>query len=619
MAQAEATAWGNLEGIRLEGQLIPFETSLCALAPDGSEVARTAKERQRPRFSRDGNRRTVATALRALVATQVVEDTGPGTAVVQVTFHADSASAPGGSFCVDLPHAEFGNARVEWIGRTGSGGNMWSRGFRVAAPRRQLEVRFAEPAPVSVRPVERQGARWTRVAVDVLPPGAQPGATGRNNFSLRAQGQIDRNPVQITLDPSRPGRAFAGLGGNFRIQNPALDTAVIRYNLDNLRVAWGRVEMPWRFWHPEQQEQPWTRPPEQLAPRVRAAMEMARDLARRDIPVVVGVWFPPQWAAVGEVRSEHPGGVRGNELDPARMEQIYESIFQYLAYQKRHFGVETELFSFNESDLGIDVRQTPEQHRDFIKGFGAYVAARGLRTRMLLGDNSDATSTGFIQPALRDPAAWPFIGAVSFHSWRGWSDELLRFWGDAARRLNVPLLIGEGSTDAGAWRYPAVFQEPGFAREEINLYLRMLALAEPLSILQWQLTADYSILAGGGLWGDSTALRPTQRFWNLKQLAATPAGAFALPVACPAPAVTCAAFGDIARGGYTVHLVNDGASRPATLGGVPNIITELRVLVTDARRGMEQIARVPVSGGTARFTLPATSFVTLTNAQATSP
>ena len=32
---------------------------------------------------------------------------------------------------------------------------------------------------------------------------------------------------------------------------------------------------------------------------------------------------------------------------------------------------------------------------------------------------------------------------------------------------------------------------------------RMMAIAQPLSILQWQLTADYSLLAGGGIFGDA--------------------------------------------------------------------------------------------------------------------
>jgi hypothetical protein len=329
------------------------------------------------------------------------------------------------------------------------------------------------------------------------------------------------------------------------------------------------------------------------------------------VPVVVSAWFPPAWAVLGEVRSRHPDGAFGNPLNPAKMEQIYASLTGYLSYLKAHYGVEAVLFSFNESDLGIDVRQTAEEHRQLIKGLGAYLAAHGLATRMLLGDNSDATTTDFLRPVLADSAAWPYVGAVSFHSWRGWSDALLTFWGDAAKRLNVPLLVGEGSTDAAAWNYPDVFREPSFAMEEINLYVRILALAEPRSILQWQLTGDYAILTGGGVYGTEGPLRPTQRFWNLKQLASTPAGAFALPVSCGSGAVTCAAFGDVAAGTYAVHLVNNGAARPVTVTGLPAGLKELRVYVTDSRRGMEEQARIPVTGGRAQLTLAAAGFTSL--------
>lgn len=47
-----------------------------------------------------------------------------------------------------------------------------------------------------------------------------------------------------------------------------------------------------------------------------------------------------------------------------------------------------------------------------------------------------------------------------------------------------------------------------------------------MSILQWQLTANYSVLAGGGIFGNEGPLQPTQRYWNLKQLGSTPAGAY---------------------------------------------------------------------------------------------
>lgn len=216
---------------------------------------------------------------------------------------------------------------------------------------------------------------------------------------------------------------------------------------------------------------------------------------------------------------------------------------------------------------------------------------------------------------MQDSEAVKFICAVSFHSWRGCTDEILTRWSEAARQLNVPLLIGEGSTDAAAWTYPQIFEEPSFALHEINLYTRICALSQPKSILQWQLTADYSLLAGGGIFNNHEKLRPTQRFWNLKQLASTPAGAFALPLTYENDNITAAAFGDIANGAYAVHIVNNGATRPATLTGLPVSVKQLRVFVTDSMRGMKAGKRVAVVKGTAAVTLDAVSFTTSLSAE----
>jgi hypothetical protein len=273
------------------------------------------------------------------------------------------------------------------------------------------------------------------------------------------------------------------------------------------------------------------------------------------------------------------------------------------------------MFSFNESDLGIDVRQTPREHALLIRTLGPDFARHGLATRLLVGDTSDADPVDFVEPVLADPEAARFAGAVSFHSWRGCTQKNLERWLAAARRLNVPLLVGEGSTDAAAWRYSRIFLEPSFAIYEIDLYTRILALAQPASILQWQLTADYSLLAGNGIAGDGGPLRPTQRFWNLKQLASTPHRSFHLPAESDHPLVTAAALGDIANGVFTVHLVNRGAARQAVIEGFPEEVRELRAWVTDAARSMQELERIPVQQGRAEMKLDSTSFVTLLSAR----
>jgi hypothetical protein len=379
-------------------------------------------------------------------------------------------------------------------------------------------------------------------------------------------------------------------------------------------VRWGRVEMPWRFWHPEEGEDPIAKANNgELHPRVEAAMKMAQRLDKMGMPVILSDWSAPDWAIEGTMTfGPQPGGLRGNPLDKKKMKQIYKSIADYIQYAKDNFGFEFAMFSFNESDLGIYVRQTAEEHADFIKGLGSYLESRGINTRLLLGDTADANGWPFVEAAINDKSTHKYIKAVSFHSWRGYTDENLRKWYDAAERMNLPLLVGEGSMDAGAWRYPDIFGEYTYAMEEMNLYVRILKICQPESILQWQLTADYSPMIGGGVFGNNDIpLSPTQRFWNFKQIADMPEGLYAMPVEENKGNVICAAFGDNEKEIYTLHMVNNGPARQATLKGLPSGTEWMKIYVTNKTSSMSQRRMIRVREGEGTFLAEANSFISL--------
>lgn len=624
--QAEVQAWSNITGIRVDGELMEFETSLRVVSEDWFAISSTGKERQRPSYARRGGRQIVSTRIDSVFFTQEVVNVGRGAAhaMVEVTSRADTSLA-GVYFSIRIPGERYGNGSIELIdlaelplSEAREGGpdellRVVARGLRIEAPGRSLEITTEEPSSIVVR---REGGGDAQIYFALASGALADGQTARKTFALRADGQIDTRPVELSLDTSQPGRRFDGLGGNFRLQNPRTDPLVIDYSLENLRVAWARVDMPWMLWHPEEDVDPIAAAAAgDLHPRVAASMEMAQRVYEMGIPVMLAAWFAPEWAIVGERhRGRGPDGLFGNPLRREKIDQIYASIADYVVYLRDAYGVAVDMFSFNESDLGIDVRQTPEEHAHLIKHLGALFEEKGLATKLLLGDTADITGYDFIDVAMNDPATHPYIGAVSFHSWRGWSTENLQKWDRAAEQMGVPLVVGEGSIDAGAWRYPEIFLEPTYAREEITLYTRIMAIAQPLTILQWQLTADYSPLAGGGIFGnDDEPLHPTQRFWNLKQLAASPSGLFHMPVEANRPDILAAGLGDGERGLYTVHVVNNGAAREATLTGLPRDVESLQVFITDEDRGMEEGAAVRVVDGAARLLLPETSFVTLTN------
>jgi hypothetical protein len=625
-SQAELAPWGNINGIRKQGQLIPFETSLQFIKADGEQILTTARERQRPIYNRKGNQQIVNTNLDSLYFEKTVTDQGGGKAevTVKLTSRVDT-SMVGTYFMVRLLRTFDNQTQLTLTGDNkpvnlaaintnavkGLAGNM-AKGFEYKGINFEIKVKSSDLDSILIRKDESTGD--VLVYFTIRAGQIKKGETILKTYKLDADAVIDKSPVTITLNSTQQGRPFNGLGGNFRLQNPTTDPQVIDYSLANLRVAWGRVELPWSYWQPEKDVNPLDAAHENRLPvQVTQAMEMAQRLYKLGMPVVLSVWSAPEWAIVGKPNLQPVNGVWGNPLNAAHMTDIYRSLSRYITILKENYGTEVSLFSFNESDLGINVRMTDQEHADFIKGFGSYLSAKGIKTKLLLGDNSDATTFPFINITMNDTAARPYIGAISFHSWRGWETETLKKWGDAAAKLNVPLLVGEGSIDAAAWQYPVIFQEPTYALEEINLYTRMLAICQPASILQWQLTADYSPMAGGGIFKDSSALRPTQRFWNLKQLASTPPNLYAMPISSPRTDVSCAALGDNSKGVYTLHLVNNGADRQATITGLPAKAQKFKVYITNTENNAKASGTKKVTNGQLQLKLPARSYITLIN------
>jgi len=596
-AQAEVMAWGNLTGIRVEGQLIEFETSFRVVETGWSGMDFTGRERQPTRFTRTGAVAKVNSSVLRIPFEQTVEDKAKGTAAVSLSYQADTTrKVEGVYYCFDLPAKRYATGKVK----------IGSKQIVITAPGRTIKIDFSS----SVKAFQRKEDGNTVLYVQLLDGNLTKGTKGTLNFTIVASGSIDNLPVEVVVERNKPGRLFDGLGGNFRLQNPTNDPPVIDYCLENMRVAFGRAEMPWMMWDLDESGDALENARAgKLNERVHQSMQMAQRLAAMGMPVIISAWFPPVWA-LAEGQTRKWGGVAGLRLHQSKTQRIYQSLADYLVYLKEAYGVEAHSFSFNESDIGIDVLHTPQEHADFIKELGAYLASRGLATKLLLGDNSDATTFNFILPALNDPATHKYIAAVSFHSWRGCDDATLKTWAGAAQQLNVPLIIGEGSTDAAAWRYPEIFLESTFALYEINLYVRLLAICQPISILQWQLTSDYSLLWGAGIFGSEGPLRPTQRFWNLKQLSDTPKS-FALPFTCNKEEVNCAAFGNIANNEYAVHLVNNGAQRTAVVKGLPENLSGIRAFATNSTLDMQELTATKNADGSISVDLPPASFVSV--------
>ena len=632
-AQSEITAWGNIEGIRYKGEAIKFESSIRVVKADWSEIVKTAKEKQRPSFRRIEKMAVIKTKLENISIEEKILDVNSGDVDIDINLKAESDIAMQGAyFCIELPNSEFKDVGIKYIEKkvtpekTESPEDMQQRsrwrpriisvlakGVTINSDHRYMEISFPEFTEIIVREGNPyRGNPNTEIYFTLMKGNVVTGYEEKKTIKINVSGTVDKGVINLSINTNSPGRRYDGIGGNFRLQYEQ-DEEVIDYCLNNLNVRWGRVEMPWRFWHRDEDVDPYQQAKNgNISERVESAMKMARRLSKLDMPVILSCWSTPSWAIIGE-RKYGPGddGLYGNALNKSKMSSIIKSITSYILYMKNEFGVEPVMFSFNESDLGIYVRQTGDEHAEFIKSLGSYMASQGLSTKMLLGDNSDATTYEFVTPAMNDIETHKYIGAVSFHSWRGTDNWTLGLWGDIAKKMNVPLLVGEGSIDAAAHRYPDIFLEPTYALNEIDTYIRIFSVCKASSILQWQLTADYSVLTGNGIYYTKGKLRPTQRFWNLKQLDLTPPGSFNLPINSNKSDVSCAAFGDIKNGLYTIHMVNNGSKRPVALKGLPNKVKKIDMYVTNSLLGMKYVKEISVVEGVAKFIAVSASYITL--------
>jgi len=625
LGQPEFTTWGNMTGIRIDGALMKFNTSLHIAGENWNLERKTEKESQKIGFERIDDKKVFSFEFDSLLFKQTIQTVNKNTASLKIDFTPLHDTTLAGSFLrVALPPSYTSNGTAEIINisnlplsdSTFAGDNVQLRvaaeGLKFTTPKRTLSIAANTTSDIFVkRPPREKDKEGTVAFFRLSGEELKKDTTYSKSFTFQISGEIDRSDAEFVLYPKQTGNKFNGIGGNFRLQNPTTDPQVIYYVLNNMRVAEGRVEVPWDDWHQNESENPYEQAVNgNIHPEVEDAMEMAKRLYEKDIPVHAAIWFPPEWAVL-----EKEKGLRGNRLDTTKLDKIYDSISSYFVYLKEHYGVKVQNFAFNESDLGIDVRQTAQEHRRLIKGLGAVFREKGLNIKFLLGDTSDLTAWQFTDPASKDPAAQSYIGAVSFHSWRAYSEDNLYKWRDIANRVKKPLVVGEGSIDAGAWRYPQIFQEPIYAMEEIDIYVKMLKMAQPRSIHHWQLTADYSVMAGGGIFGNNEdPLHPTQRFYNLKQLGATPKGLKFIPITNNNPLITSAALADNKKDLYAIHLVNNGAARKAVIKGIPDTVDSFKVYVTDSQNNsMDLVETVQVLNNEVEFTLKPAGFISLFN------
>ncbi|GAB4109459.1 MAG: hypothetical protein Kow001_09550 [Acidobacteriota bacterium] len=439
------------------------------------------------------------------------------------------------------------------------------------------------------------------------------GQSAAMDVTIEFSGTPDTSPVTIAIDPAGTGDRFDGWGGNFVFNShvPEVD-----WLLSELRVAWARAEVNLRRWEPENDNASstsinWDYFEDRLKDSETVQdFEIARKLKSRGIPVILSVWYLPDWLQPGR---------DGSKVPPENWNELLECIGSYLLTARNRYGFEADYFSFNEPDLGVYLLQSPSEHRDAVKSIGQYLQSLGLKTKLLIGDCANASNPAYVEPLAADPEALQYAGPVAYHSWNGSSPENYRRWREIATSLGRPLLVTEVGSDPGAWHYPSIFWTYGYALDDLANYFGFLTHSRPQGALQWELTSDYPLVRRNP---DGT-FSPSQRFWFVKHLAnLTPPGAEYLEAVSPSEDVGILAFRGSDSGApaeatgvsgdrWVIHLANFGPARVVHLTGFPVEAGWFQAYRTSSGESMRLLEPLEVERGVVSVELAAQSLTSL--------
>lgn len=479
----------------------------------------------------------------------------------------------------------------------------------------ELDITFDRAILATVQDTrEWNGTKFS--AFCLLAPSLKKGESTSLTVTIKPSVRADTSPANLTLDVTRARYRLDGFGGNYCF---GIESPITQYTLKNLDIAWARTEMTPYEWEPENdndspRDTDWEYLEKHDRPgsNLQREFQVAKQIQDMGVPYVISVWSLPRWLY------ENPSDrVRQSKrrIHPDKWDELLECLGSYLVYAKRAHGVEPDLFSFNEANIGVDVLLTAEEHREAIKRIGAHFATLGLKTRMLLADATGARGTHtYALPAANDSEALRYCGAIGFHSWGGAAPDEYAAWGDLAEKLKLPLLVTELGVDAGAWRTKA-FDSYHYAMREVRMYQELLLHARPQGTMQWEFTSDYGIAKVTGAGDGETEVVPTARFHFVKHFCnLTPKGADALTTASDNGSVLFTAFraGTDRDPACTLHIANLGPARSATITGIPASVKQLRAVQTTEAEHFHELAKVQPDGGTITLKLAAQSLLTLT-------
>ena len=300
--------------------------------------------------------------------------------------------------------------------------------------------------------------------------------------------------VSVKVYPELKRQKIESVGANYcqtRLTNSAWD-AIGEQTLKEFKPGFVRVALPLQIRRVDYANYKGSKITEQ--PLVISLLESMKRM-KYEFGVksfTVSVWNVPNELVVDPAKQNQ------RVIKPESYDEILDMLVAFLLKAKNDYGVETEYFSFNESDGGWQVQFSPQATVEFIKKALVRFKAAGIKTKFLLADTAQTKGTvEFATMIMADSTIWKGLGPLCFHSW--WSENIpdseFERVAAFAKAHNKQVWCSELGFDAAAHQVKGMFQSYDYGLRFAKISHRMMKYAEVEVSMYWTWQNDYSIMS----------------------------------------------------------------------------------------------------------------------------
>ena len=301
-------------------------------------------------------------------------------------------------------------------------------------------------------------------------------------------------PVQIKVFPEIQHQEIISMGGNYCQANYTDNAwdAVGEATLTEFRPSHVRLALPLQF-----QGKDYETYKGALINQQPAVVTLLETMKRMKTEFGVTNFTVSVWRVADEL-VENPGRNDKRRIKADKYDEVIDMITAFLAKAKNDYGVDTDYFSFNESDGGYNTLFSPEETIRFFKMAGKRFRDAGLKTNFLWGDTHQTRGTvEFATMIKADSTVWKYLGPLCFHSW--WSEnmpdrEFERIAG-LAQAWGKEVWCNELGFDAMSWRTPGMNASWDFGFRFAKIAHRMMKYARVQVSQYWTWQNNYSIMS----------------------------------------------------------------------------------------------------------------------------